>query len=119
METPYDIYGYIVIHSFEKASFEILDIEIPEEYDTPQKEGLVEMFCEDVGDYGDISKQIHKDLWKESQTDQINKVKVCAGYTTTKDYFGEIDIENTFTYEVTERNIEYENLLTEEIYNEH
>lgn len=119
METPYDIYGYVIIHSFEMAGFEILNIEIPDEYDTPQNEGLMEMFCEDVGDYGNISKQIHKDLWKESQTEQINKVKVCAGYTTTKDYFGEIDIESTFTYEVTERNMKYDNLLVEEGHYEH
>lgn len=44
METPYDIYGYIVIHSFEKAGFEILDIEIPEEYDTPQRKDLWKCF---------------------------------------------------------------------------
>ena len=119
METPYDIYGYVIIHSFEKDWFEILNIEIPKEYDTPQNEGLMEMFCEDLGDYGDISKQIHDELWKESQTDQINKVKVCVGYMITKDYFGEIDTESTFTYEMIERNIKYEDLLMEEEHDEY
>lgn len=31
MESTYDVYGYVIVHSFDKDCFEILNIEIPRE----------------------------------------------------------------------------------------
>lgn len=122
--TP-EITAVILLHSISKTDFEVDDIEfIDAEYDKLEKEygslngkagyekklknicgqlcridGIREMAAEDIGDHGEVSKDINEELWQKNQVEKTYKVIIALWYTTTQDYFGEVDVDVDCEYE--------------------
>ena len=63
-------------------------------------EAVKEMVEEDVGEQGDISKEIHKELWEKYQSCGFYCIEIKLWYTVTKDYFGEIDTDVDYEYKI-------------------
>ena len=126
IEKPGDITVIISLHSVSEIDFEIDDIEFADaEYDQlikdygrlngkPDYEEKLKKICdrlcyldnireeasEDVGCYGSVSKNINRELWQKNRAERIYGIKITLWYTTTQDYFGEVDIDVDFEYEV-------------------
>ena len=123
----------IVLHSIDKDEFEIIDItfhnekqdQLMERVSTFQSkgnevpdniyrelcaiDGLQKMVTEDLGDYGEVAKYIHRKLWEENGEEYYYTIDVEVGYTEDRDYWtGEVDYDVDFDYHVTEISKEYE-----------
>ena len=125
-----------ILHSIAKNNFEIVDItfhnkrekKLTKHIENLQKQNLKineniyqellniesfqEMVAEDIGDYGDISKKIHKELWNENNDEYYYIVDITISYNTTKDYFtNEIDIIPNYEYKVIGKTKYYEDVI--------
>ena len=133
-----DVVANVVIHSISKNEFEIMDIDfISEEYDRLSKEfsnlqennkeisrKLIEGLCfidgirdyatMDLNDYGEVSKDINKELWDKFQKEMFHTVKVELFYETTRDYWtGEVDTDVDYECELLKSSLEYEDYESE------
>lgn len=69
-------------------------------------DSIREMASEDIGDYGQVSEEINRDLWDKNQNEKTYEISLALWYTTTQDYFGEIDVDVDFKYEVLNEIVE-------------
>ena len=129
----------IVLHSMDKDEFEIMDItfhnekqdQLMEQVSTFQAkgrkvpdsiyrglcaiDGLQEMVTQDLGDYGEISKSIHEELWEENGEEYYYIIDVEVSYTGNRDYWtGEVDYDADFDYHITKVSKEYKEENKEE-----
>ena len=67
---------------------------------------LEEMAGEDLGDYGCVSEDIHKELWKKNQMERFYAIRIEVSYETTREYWsGEVDTDvYNFEYELLDLN---------------
>ena len=124
----------IVLHSISKDDFEIVNISFHDKrMDELEKEleklgsihqteetmtekekqiygeimlinGTWEMAAEDLGDTGEISEEIHEELWLQYPEEMYHSITVDLFYKSYEDYWsGEIDtFVNDYDYEVIE-----------------
>lgn len=128
-----NVVANVVIHSINKKEFEVMNIDfVSEVYDQLSKEYatlkennkeipriLIENLCSiegirddatmDLDDYGEVSKNINKELWDKFQKEMFHTVKVELFYETTRDYWtGEVDTDVDYEYELLGSSFEYE-----------
>lgn len=101
----------IVLHSMKKNKFEVMDITF---HNIERYNGLRKMTAEDLGNYGEISNIIHRELWEENKEECYYTIEVEVAYTKNRNYLtGEIDTDVNFDYEVVGKSKEYEEELYE------
>lgn len=133
-----DAKAEIVIHSISEKEFEVIDItfyderqeKLSKEFEKLQSQGLPipnglvgdlckidaiqEMASEDLGDYGEESSYINKELWKKFGQEMFHTVMVEISYTDSKDYLtGEVDTDASCEYELINSSLEYEDYASE------
>ena len=65
-------------------------------------EELMDMAANDLDDpYGEISIDLHAQLWEKNPKENFYCIKINIWYKWTKDYFGECDVEVDFDYSIT------------------
>ena len=130
----------IVLHSISKKEFEIMDItfhnkrekeltnyvDFCEANKTPVPENIQRELCdigyfqdnvaEDIGDYGEVSESIHREIWEENEEESYYTIDVGVSYKITQDYWsGEIDTEVDFDYEIVSKSKDYDEEETEDL----
>lgn len=72
---------------------------------------LKEMASEDLGDHGDISEKLHKELWSKNHSELFYILKVDLFYNKSKNYWtGETDIEVEHEYQISDISKEWNDL---------
>lgn len=130
--TP-DVKAEVIIHSISEKEFEVMDItfyderqeKLSKEFEKLQSQGLPipnglvgdlckidaiqEMASEDLGDYGEESSYINKELWKKFGQEMFHTLMVEISYTDSKDYLtGEVDTDASCEYELIKSSLGYE-----------
>lgn len=111
----------VLLHSINEKEFEIESIGFIDEMDKFEKkyqkangeekeffahklidiDAIRDMIAEEVGEYGETIKEIHKDLWDKNQLERFYCVTINLWFETTRDYFGEYDVEVDYEYELS------------------
>jgi len=73
-------------------------------------DSIMEMATEDLGNNGSVSEDIHEELWSKEKKEHYYCINVDLYYSESRDYFGEIDIDVDYEYEVSSIEKEWDKL---------
>ena len=130
------IQALILLHSIDERHFEVMQIVFPH-IDTKELEAefekekaisetsnrfkqIVSELCSidslmdsatmDLGNNGNVSEDIHEELWSKEKKEHYYCINVDLFYSESRDYFGEIDIDVDYEYEVSSIEKEWDKL---------
>ena len=97
----HSVEAVMVLHVMDEEDYEVLNIGF-DESDMPYlvKDRLIELASVDLDDCGDISSDIHKELWNKDKTERFYCIRIALDYADYSD----------FSYKVVDIKEEWKNL---------
>lgn len=106
-----DIQATVLMHVIDGSDYEVIDVgfdnkefsALMEKYDSfGISDSLRDMACEDLYENGDVSTSIYQKLWERDKAERYYCINVDLLYTTTTDFYGEVDVDVDYNYEEVE-----------------